>query len=390
MPIELRTGLPGAGKTLGAVEQLIHLRKVSPERPLYAHGITDLRDGLAIPLDAEGVRNWKQLPPGSILFVDEVQKLMPAKRGAIDSPQWVRDLSEHRHLGLDFVFISQHPSLIDAYVRKLVDRHIHTVRVFGTKMVERWSWPICQADPNSKGAKKDAEGKTRHTYSKEAMASYKSAELHTVKRTIPRFVFVSAALLLALPLFGWVGYKAMHYAGNKAAGENAPVPSAAGSGASSAQGKAPLSKEDWIKQQVPRVAGLPWSAPIFDGQKVQSQPDLYCVKFEAEHGGDDCVCHTEQGTRATVPLAMCMAFAEGGVYNPYRPSLRNVSPATASPAPFQGESLAGSASPQGSQSGMAPNLGGLASTGSAVHAGTSTSPMPRGAYTPPEYLPANR
>jgi zona occludens toxin len=390
MPIELRTGLPGAGKTLGAVEQLIHLRKVSPDRPLYAHGIADLRDGLAIPLDAEGVRNWKQLPPGSILFVDEVQKLMPAKRGAIDSPQWVRDLSEHRHLGLDFVFITQHPSLIDAYVRKLVDRHIHTVRVFGTKMVERWSWPICQADPNSKGAKKDAESKTRHMYSKEAMASYTSAELHTVKRSVPRFVFVAVALVLALPLLGWVGYKAMNYANKKAAGENAPVASASGVGGSSGQGKEPMSKEDWVKQQVPRVAGLPWSAPIFDGAKVQAQPDLYCVAFGGEHGDDDCLCQTEQGTRATVPEAMCMAFAKGGVYNPYRQSVRQVSPATGSAAPFQGESLAGSASPQASQNGTAPDLGGPYSSGAVGNAGTSTGPMPRGPYRPPEYMSPNR
>lgn len=390
MPIELRTGLPGAGKTLGAVEELIRLRKVSPERPLYAHGITDLRDGLAIPLDAEGVRNWKSLPAGSILFVDEVQKLMPAKRGAIDSPQWVRDLSEHRHLGLDFVFITQHPSLIDAYVRKLVDRHVHTVRVFGTSMVERWSWPICQADPNSKSAKKDAEAKTRHTYSKEAMAAYKSAELHTVQRRIPRFVFVAVAVLLALPLLGWAGYKAMRYAGAKASG-GAPSPASSSSVPSSSAGaRAPMGKEEWIKQQVPRVAGLPWSAPIFDGQKVQAQPDLYCVQYDGDHGGKDCLCHTEQGTRATVPHAMCEAYAQGGVYNPYRQPIRQVSPATASPAPSQGESLAGSASAQPSQNGTAPTIDGMASTGPRVTAGTSTAPMPRGAYTPPDYMPPNR
>lgn len=321
MPIELRTGLPGAGKTLGAVEHLIQLRKTAPDRPVYVHGITDLRDGLAIQLDAAGVQRWKDLPPGSILVVDEVQKLMPAKRGAIDSPQWVRDLSEHRHLGLDFIFITQHPSLMDTYVRKLVDRHIHTVRKFGTHSVERWSWPICQADPNSKSAKKDAEGKTHHRYSAEAMASYKSSELHTVQRRIPRFLYVAAAVLLALPLFGWIGYKAMHYTQAKAAGQSAPVDGQAIGPATPASGGArkELSVDEWVHKQVPRVAGIPWSAPIYDDNQVQTTPELYCAAWtnDDEHTSG-CNCITEQGTRAEVPRAMCEQFARGGVYNPYR------------------------------------------------------------------------
>lgn len=376
MPIEFRSGLPGAGKTLGAVEHLMHLRKTAPERPVYQLGITDLRDGLAIPLSEDQLTKWQELPSGSIIVVDECQKWMPARRGAAESPQWIKDLSTHRHLGLDFILISQHPSLIDPYVRKLVDRHIHTVRVFGTEWIERWSWPLIQADPNAAGAKKQAENKSRHKYSKEAMAAYKSAELHTVKRRVPKFIYIAGAVLLALPLLGMLGYQAMRHAGSKAGVADAPA-SSGGIGPSmsnlSGQQKAPLTREEWVKQMVPRVAGIPWSAPVFDGQKVQAEPDLYCVKFEGDHGEDNCRCLTEQGTHAEVPHAMCKAYAEGGVYNPYR------APITKLPQ----QAIASQSS-----AGSVPDAQHPVPDGAAADPGTSLPSHERAtatAYTPPTY-----
>ncbi|MDR3443705.1 zonular occludens toxin domain-containing protein [Dyella sp.] len=316
MPIELRTGLPGAGKTLGAVEHMLHLRKHAPERPVYCLGVTDLRDGIAVPLDEAGLKNWQQLPAGSIIVVDECQKWMPAKRGAENSPQWIRDLSTHRHLGLDFIFITQHPSLIDTYVRKLVDRHIHTVRKYGTQLVERWSWPICMQDPNSITAKKQAESKSRNTYSQEAMQSYKSAELHTVKRTIPRFLIIGLVVLLGLPVLGYLAYWAMHRAGEKGAVVGSTSAQEKTSDAGALIGRTvvdTLRQEDYAKWARPRVDGVPWSAPMFDRLEVKATPQLFCVAVD----DGKCVCHTEQGTRYEMKPARCREIAANGMYNPF-------------------------------------------------------------------------
>lgn len=374
MPIELRTGLPGAGKSLGAVEDLMLRRKKEPDRVLYQHGINGLRDGLAIPLDADGVRNWKDLPAGSVLYVDEVQKLMPASRSS-DVPQWIRDLSEHRHLGLDFVFVTQHPSLIHNYVRTLVDRHIHTVRSYGTTFIERYSWPLCVGDPNSKSNRKSCEAKSRHAMSKEAMGAYKSAELHTIKPKIPKFLKLALCVALALPVLIFLGYRIMRHLGDKAVPQSSSVSlpgdsSAVGSTAS----KAVLSKDDWVKRQIPRVAGLPWSAPIFDDQKAQAQPDLYCAKFEGDDGRvDNCTCLTEQGTKAAVPHAMCLAFAEGGVYNPYRAPVQRQSPVS---QPIPGDP----SRPQNPKDFVEGRVAGVG-VSKTNHADRDTA-VP---YTPPEY-----
>ncbi|MHA6203500.1 zonular occludens toxin domain-containing protein [Dyella soli] len=316
MPIEFRSGLPGAGKTLGAVEHLMHLRKHAPERPVYALGITDLRDGLALPLGEDQLRRWQELPAGAIVVVDECQKWMPARRGAAESPQWIKDLSTHRHLGLDFILISQHASLIDPYVRKLVSRHIHTVRVFGTEWVERWEWPECQSDPTSSGAKKLCENKSRHKYSRDAMASYKSAELHTVKPRVPKFLKIAAALLVIIPILGAAGYYAMHHAANTAGSSDGP----SGSTVSLPHGpSAPKDADEelrrtsfatWMK---PRVDGLPWSAPMFDHLEVKATPQLFCVAVDDGR----CTCHTEQGTRYAVPADRCRQIVADGLYNPF-------------------------------------------------------------------------
>lgn len=370
MPIELRTGLPGAGKTLGAVDHMLQLRKHAPERPVYCLGVTDLRDGIALPLDEDGLKKWDELPPGSIVVVDECQKWMPAKRGTMDSPQWIRNLSTHRHLGLDFILITQHPSLIDTYVRKLVDRHVHTVRKYGTSLVDRWAWPLCVQDPNSASAKKQAESKTRYTFSQEAMQSYKSAELHTVKRTIPRYLVVGAAMLLAIPLLGYAAYWAMHRVGSKAE-VSQPAASSKSSTVDTLGGRDQvdaLRKDDFAKWMAPRVDGLPWSAPMFDHLEVKAVPQLFCVAVDDGR----CTCHTEQGTRYEVKPARCREIAANGIYNPFVEGIASTkSDRRSDSAHAAGSASAGTGGPS------------FDDGGSAI--GNRKDRQTAATYTPPEY-----
>jgi zona occludens toxin len=337
MPIEFRSGLPGSGKTLGAVHHMLELRRKEPDRPVYALGINELRDTLAHIIDAEQLRDWQQLPPKSIIIVDECQKYLPARRSG-DPPQWIKDLSTHRHLGLDFILISQHPALIDNYVRRLVDRHIHHVRKFGTEFSDRWEWQEIQPEPTSASARKNAVEKTLWKFPKEAMDAYKSAEVHTVKRRIPRALWVTLVGAIAAPLLLWFGF---HHIGSMTKQPDAKSADAkpAFTAQASPAPKGPKSREQWIEERIPRVAGIPWSAPIYDDEKVQAQPDLYCaswIKDEATHT-EDCHCYTEQGTRAEVPGKLCLSVAKGGIYNPYRRPLGDRQPAAVAASAATGQ-----------------------------------------------------
>lgn len=320
MPIELRTGLPGAGKSLGLVEHLLQLRLTESHRPVRALGVTGLREDLADDLTAEQFVRWHELPAGTIVVVDEAQKYLPARRTG-EPPEWIRKLSEHRHLGLDFVFVTQHPALLDTYVRRLVDRHIHTVRKYGTSIIERFSWPEVQMEPTSKSAVKAAERKSRHTFSKQAMQCYTSAELHTVKRRIPPFLIFGMCLLVVVPLLAFAGYQIMHHASDPARFGGTPAVSGKAAPAQASSVARPMTAAQWIERQTPRVKGVPWSAPVFDGQQVVTVPDLRCVIIDDEDARR-CHCYSEQDTPVEVATAECFRAATDGVYNPYRPVMQ--------------------------------------------------------------------
>jgi zona occludens toxin len=209
-----------------------------------------------------------------------------------------------------------------------------------------------------------------------------SSELHTVQAKVPRYVKIAGLLVVLIPVAAIGAVQYLRHQGKKPDDKAAvTAPKSDGSGTDALFGKsdgsdkkkATVTPDEWVHDQLPRVAGIPWSAPIFDGQKVETQPDLFCAKFDSDDGlkHDNCTCLTEQGTRAQVPHAMCLAFAEGGVYNPYRKPLdarRTTSDSSMeqSPAVAHGE----------------PSMGaGAGSPTETNHGERDTSK----AYTPPEY-----
>jgi len=171
-------------------------------------------------------------------------------------PKWISDLGRHRYLGLDFILISQHPALIDLYVRWLVDRHVHTVRKFGAQWVERWSWAEVQPDPASRMSQRSVERKTRHRFSKAATQAYTSAELHTVKRRIPPFLMIGAAPVVIVPLLGWAAVRILHSAQRKAIPQAAAKIAGKGTDMPPSSLLVPMTKAQWIAQRVPPVPGV--------------------------------------------------------------------------------------------------------------------------------------
>ena len=320
MPIELVTGLPGAGKSLGAVDRLLQWHDTDASRPVFVLGVDGLKDGIAQEITAEDLQHWFDYPAGSIFVVDECQKYFPMRRAG-EPPAWIRKLSEHRHLGHDFLLMTQAPGYLDSYVRGLVDRHVHLVRKFGTQFCDRYEWPSISMSPLSPGERKRAVKKL-WSYPKRCFDLYKSAELHTVKRRIPKKFFV----LLAAPLV----VAAIVFAVPKIMARTHPAAAVAAVSAGS-PGEVSSSRSDehhwttpaaYVKDFIPRIANAPWSAPIYDGRAVKADPDLLCIEYERVINGETqnlCSCFTEQVTPYRIgSLQECRRYARDGLYNPYR------------------------------------------------------------------------
>ena len=127
--ITLITGLPGAGKTLYALNYVKNLSE-KDNRQVYFSGINDIK----LPwIELDKGEEWHQAPTGSIVLIDECQRVFRPRGNGSAVPLHVSKLETHRHDGVDLVVITQHPMLADSNLRRLVGQHFHVVRAFGTK-----------------------------------------------------------------------------------------------------------------------------------------------------------------------------------------------------------------------------------------------------------------
>lgn len=227
MTITVVTGTPGAGKTLYSIEKLIlpeigkKIKGVDDdgkpyevERRIFTNinGLTlehDLIDGGGSwEVDKEdkwgykgnegGLRNWHQwAPKGAIIVFDEVQKVWPLAPNGSKIPPDLQGLDTHRHMGVDFILITQTVNNIHRHIYGLVGRHLHVRRIANMKMAIVYEWDqISRSLQYSK-----AIAKSPWRYSSKIFKLYKSSELHTkVKRTTPPLIW---AVLLGLGLAGW-------------------------------------------------------------------------------------------------------------------------------------------------------------------------------------------
>lgn len=297
--ITLITGGPGTGKTLYVVDQLL---KFDRSRPLYVDGVTDLQ----IPHEKFDPLKWPdEIPDGSLLVIDEVQRVWrPSAPGAALLPS-IAGLETHRHKGLDFFIMTQHPSLVHQNVRRLVGKHIHLVANWsGRKLYE---WPETQTDPQT--GRHQAASRP-YSLSKQAMGAYKSAEIHTKQnRRLPLVVFGLAASLVLVVLIGYYVYGRV----GDLTKTNTPHPVAAVSG-----NPVTGSKGANIFDFKPRVPSRPETAPAYDGMlKVVDAPSMRACILK----GDECKCYTSQATPYPAPDPVCRDFVAGNIFNPfYKPA----------------------------------------------------------------------
>ena len=117
-----------------------------PVRTIYTN-LADLKLVQCRPLPPNC--DWRTTPQGSYFVIDEAQLIPIFSDEAKGIDPIVKDLTIHRHKGYDFLFITQEPSFVHKYIRKLASLHIHLVNIFGWEQSMRMEWSVVQDSPNA-------------------------------------------------------------------------------------------------------------------------------------------------------------------------------------------------------------------------------------------------
>ncbi|SDC09094.1 zona occludens toxin [Paracidovorax valerianellae] len=199
--ITVITGTPGAGKTLYTIEKLLlplvgtHIPQEGADGVVTMHPRTIYTNINGLLLDHElidggdnqGLRDWHTwAKPGSVIVFDEVQRHWKPRANGSAVPADIEALETHRHMGVDFIIITQNVMLVDKNIHALGGRHLHVRRIANMPMAIVYEW-----DHVSRGllyAKSMTKSPWR--YSKKVFKLYKSADLHTKQpRRIPGLVW---------------------------------------------------------------------------------------------------------------------------------------------------------------------------------------------------------
>ena len=366
----LFTGVPGSGKTLNVVSMLAK-RPDLKNRPLFIDGIPDLQIPHEQIPEGESIQTWpKWAPTGAIIVVDECQRIFRPRPSGSKVPDYVSELETHRHRGLDFFFITQHPRLIDANLRSLIEHHTHVSKTeLGVRRKLEWSTGGAK-NPESRADVRDAL-KSVYKLDKRVYGLYKSAEEHTKIKTGRSKVFYLIPLILLMIIGGlwgfydfWGDFKKdiptptaqQEVAAPAASPETGGTVGAQAQNGTHGTGQYPeaqptpeppqrphLTEDDYK----PAIDGQPHTAPIYDqyNKAVKTMPyPVACVK-----NANRCTCYTDQGTPIKgFSKTKCLEFVENGIYNPYKAAAATPPPtAAAEPKESGGQVLTmGGESPQ--------------------------------------------
>lgn len=311
MSLVLVTGLPGHCKTLHTLARVSEIAK-KDGRPVFYAGIK-LKDHEAVNAWTEWEpEKWQDLPPNAIFLVDEAQFRFKVQ-GRV-KPDFIENLSVHRHGGIDIWMITQHPTFLDPFVRKLVDRHFHCMRKFGSKWVTIHEFAQCRDNCEKSAGRKDS---TTHEWfmDKRVFEWYHSSEAHTGKLRIPARVMVLAVVPFVLVIAGYYAYQGLW--GSKSGLAKAQQSNANGSGAPGSTPGAPngvqqpLTPAEYAARYQARIPGLPHTAPAYDEvTKPTNAPyPAACLASKTK-----CHCYSQQATRIDTPEQLCRDIAAGGFF----------------------------------------------------------------------------
>jgi|GEM_PF-6624474 len=340
------TGTLGAGKTLFAVQQADLLVKSGQAAVVYQLGINepDTRKlpMLPFPIEEWAVRADKGELKNAVIIVDEFHKWMPA-RGPGRPPKWIEEMAESRRRDVRWILLTQSGDFDHFLKGTRLNKHFHLSRkgYLNRSTILEWSERFVNNPADNKEARKEAI-LTNWWHPKQYYDWYVSAAAHRFKIRLPWRIW---ATLILVPVMCFFAYKGIKLMGGVVTGQglaaispgNAPQGSAeaamlemeggrrgraeGGSGDAGAVIRATSNPGEYLTQFEPIIVQMPWSAPIYQGREVVSQPEIYCMSV-GHDGSEGCHCYSEQGTKLSrVPVEICRVVAREGVYNPYRQPL---------------------------------------------------------------------
>lgn len=320
--ITIITGTPGTGKTAYVVSELMNIT----DRNIFVDGIPELAlpHEVAPPVDKwvevsedeQGVYSHKwNFPSNSIVIIDEAQRSFRPRPAGSKVPPYVAALETHRHAGLDFWFITQHPSLLEANVRRLCGRHIHVRNTALGRRLHEWSQV---EDPESSSAR--AASVTRpFKLPKSAFSKYKSAEVHTKNKSrMPLSFFVVIAAILTVAFGGWYFVSSVKDRLNPAAVE--PEEKHVSHAKTETSTETSFDPSEMLMEFNPRVPGRPETAKAYDElRKVVQMPLVVgCIVTPKK-----CRCQNQQGLDSGLDDMQCREWVSSPRFDAYRlpPSL---------------------------------------------------------------------
>lgn len=316
--LHLITGANGACKTLNTLKWVMD-RATAEGRPVCHNGRFKVKAGGPLEKWKEiPFEKWQDEPDGTIFLIDECHNDLPIRPSTGPVPDHIRMLAEHRARGFDFYLISQHPANIDTFVRRLIGPpgwHRHIKRPFGGNLVSVAEYPAVELQCEKQGAGKKADT-TMQTIPVEVFDWYESATLHTVKRNIPKKVWVLLGCLLGFVLVValaiYVITTKVMPSEDKAKQPQSVSTAPASSGTSSAPAShEPMTVHEFVASHKPRLEGLPQTAPRYDEltrPKIAPYPAI-CMSM-----GPRCECYTQQNTKLQTPQSMCEQIVQNGLF----------------------------------------------------------------------------
>lgn len=324
MPIYLFSGVGGSSKTLNAV-RLIKEDPVFRNRPVFYFNIKEVVFDDWIELSEDEAKRWYELPAGSVIFMDECQKVFRLTDHKKETPKFVTELETHRHGGFDIVCTTQHPMLTATGFRRQVGKHWHFERQFGFERARCLKWERLVKEPvDDFHARKEAVVENIK-FPKKYYGTYKSTEINTFKRQIPKKLYF-IGLMIFIVVGGSINF-ALDLTSRYGVDDTVAVATSVGEVVTGKPARQehtfqphyPLDPQEYLDVFKPRIKGLAHTAPAYDElTKPQRAPKTICIRVHRS-SGSMCNCFTEQATRLQVPLNRCSNIVDNGLYDPTIP-----------------------------------------------------------------------
>jgi hypothetical protein len=224
---------------------------------------------------------WLWVQPGDTLVIDEVQFLAP--RGSLGkrAPYWIEALAIHRHYGIDVVLSTQHPQLIDTFIRNLTGQHHHIRPIFGSPFCMVFTWDHASNPERTKLGNKAMWRRGQKDY-----RHFHSATAHLKPPAAGRRMFYGVLALIPFWFYSYTGFFDRFKPEAQAA-----APAAAASAPTSVARSAPFPLHG-----PSRPASGP-SAPVY-----QSDPSRIAGCFAT---ASSCDCMREDGARFRLAPGAC-------------------------------------------------------------------------------------